>query len=108
MKKFSILQIKNNVTNSRYIKFSSLNMVDRLNITLTLDMYEQVYEGEIEEEATDEATMDSIWSALNTGKKPEGYKGHSLSVSDLIKMDGKFYYVDDIGFEEIEFNTESK
>lgn len=32
---------------------------------------------------------------------PKGYKGHNLSVSDIIEVDGVRYYVDSFGFVEI-------
>ena len=32
------------------------------------------------------------------GQKPESYKGHSLSVSDIVVLDGVNYYVDSFGF----------
>ena len=33
---------------------------------------------------------------------PEDYKGHSLSVSDLLEVNGKFYYCDAYSWEEID------
>jgi hypothetical protein len=103
MKHFSVFQIKDDAANARYIKFSGLELLERMGLRdqLSIDIYNKVYEGDIEENGTTDGTLDNIFTTLNIGKKPEGYKGHSLSVSDVIKMDGKYYYVDDYGFEEV-------
>ena len=106
MKKYSIFQVKDDAANSRYVKFSSLDMVQSMGITLSLDMYENVYDGEIEEREDAEATLNAIYMFLNIGKRPEDYRGHSLSMSDIILIDGHYYYVDDYGFTEIKFNVE--
>lgn len=42
--------------------------------------------------------LDYIYTIFNCGRKPETYKGHSLSVSDIIELNGVMYYVDGIGF----------
>jgi hypothetical protein len=44
---------------------------------------------------------EDVFMALQ-GKKPEGYKGHSLSVSDIVKMDGKLLFCDSWGFTKVE------
>ena len=44
---------------------------------------------------------DYLFTIFNIGKKPESYKGHSLSVSDIIELDGVKYYVDGIGFTKL-------
>ena len=56
--------------------------------------------GEPFEEST-EHLLDHIFTIFNVGKKPEDYKGHSLSVSDIIELDGVMYYVDGIGFKKL-------
>lgn len=45
--------------------------------------------------------LDYIFGIFNIGKKPETYKGHSLSVSDIIELDGVMYYVDGFGFKKL-------
>ena len=50
--------------------------------------------------------LESLYYAFQA-KLPEGYKGHVLSVSDVLELyDGHgstFYYVDQIGFVQIPF-----
>ena len=101
--KYQIFQVRDDAENSRYIKFSGLEMVNHLGLKITRDLYEKVYEGEIEEQESVEVTLDTIYTLFNIGHRPSDFKGHSLSVSDVIEYNGKFYYIDDYGFEVIEF-----
>ena len=50
---------------------------------------------------TIEHILDYVFTIFNIGKKPENYKGHSLSVSDIIELDGIMYYVDGFGFKKL-------
>lgn len=45
--------------------------------------------------------LDYIFSIFNIGNKPKSYTGHSLSVSDIIELDGEMYYVDGFGFKKL-------
>jgi hypothetical protein len=102
MRKYSIYQVNEDAANGRYILFSSLDLLQDMGIKLSLDQYNRIYEGQIEEEATIEETLEAIFVQMNIGKKPEGYNGHSLSVSDIIEIGGKFYYCDSYGFTEVQ------
>ena len=67
-----------------------------------LSEYKNVYYGKVDvkEIKGNEIynVLDDIFSLHNL-KHVEGYKGHSLSVSDIIYIDNfGFYFVDDIGF----------
>ncbi len=109
MRKYSIYQIESDAPAARYIKFSDLEFVKEHNLCtmegdmckLDSDLYKKVYEGEVEDEGV-EATLDTLFVKFQ-GRKPEGYTGHSLSVSDVIVLDGTAYYVDGYGFEKIDF-----
>lgn len=49
----------------------------------------------------DAHSLDDVFYILNTSH-PVGFNGHSLSVSDIIKVEGLgTYFVDFIGFKEI-------
>lgn len=69
-------------------------------------LYDMVFEGSVE--AKD---IEDVYRIFNM-EKPEGYKGRSLSVSDVVEIveseDIKpgFYYCDVIGFKSISFETE--
>ena len=60
---------------------------------IDLNEYECVYEGEVPGYYSPE----DVYMLCNLNH-PEGYRGHSLSVSDIIVMDGKELYVDRFGF----------
>ena len=58
--------------------------------------YAEVYNGFVG--AND--SLDDIFMMFNINH-PQGFKGHSLSVSDVISVPEGMYYVDDIGFSRI-------
>ena len=61
--------------------------------------YTLTYEGEIEVEDINK-TLEDLFTKFNI-ERPEDFKGHSLSVSDIIELDGKYYYCDNVGWTEI-------
>lgn len=61
--------------------------------------YELKYDGEIEVEDVNK-TLEDLFTKFNI-KRPQDFKGHSLSVSDIVELDGKFYYCDNVGWTEI-------
>ena len=64
------------------------------------EYYEKTYEGDIETDKTDEyEILAEIFTLLNVNH-PEDYKGHSLSVSDIVMLNGKKYYCDSYGWVE--------
>ena len=83
--------------------FTGLDLINRMKIKLTRDKYETVYDGEIEECKSDTETLEQIYMMFNIGKKPDGFNGRSLSVSDIVKLGDKFYFCDSFGFIEINF-----
>lgn len=60
-------------------------------------IYNLVYDGDF-----DVCDAEAIYTSFNT-EPHEGFKGHSLSVSDVVEMNGKFLFCDTIGFKEISF-----
>ncbi len=110
MKKYQIYQVNGKSQTGRYIKFMDLDFVKENNLCtmegdlclIDSDLYDKVYEGEVEEFETAEDCLNHLYSKFQ-GLKPEGYTGHSLSVSDVIVLEGSAYYVDSLGFEEIDF-----
>ena len=69
---------------------------------ISLDDYKMVYEGEIQTEDFDKA-LEELFIKFNTDH-PKDFKGHSLSVSDLIEIDNKLYYCDSIGWQDITYH----
>lgn len=104
MTKFTLYQIKDDPKVAHGIKFSGLEELEKYGLRdkLTLDIYKKVYEGEVEESRTSRQ-LETIYTLLQ-GKKPEGYTGHSVSVSDIVLMNGVYYYCDRYGWKAIEIS----
>jgi hypothetical protein len=64
--------------------------------------YVKVYEGHLDNLAVDHA-LSVLWRTFNL-EHPADYQGHSLSMSDIILLDSKYYYCQSIGWKEIEVN----
>lgn len=69
-----------------------------------LGLYNIVYEIENYVNSTMDNSMisicDDIFYIFNM-MIPDGFKGHSLSVSDIIQIDDRYFYVDSFGFKEV-------
>lgn len=61
-----------------------------------LDKYDVVWE----EELPEGVELEDIFTRFNV-EIPRGYKGRSLSVSDIVEADGVMWYVDRIGFKRL-------
>lgn len=64
-------------------------------------IYDEVFDAEIQEN-----TLEAIYTRFNTEYHPL-FRGHSLSVSDVVDMNGKTYCCQSVGFVEVPFD-ESK
>ena len=63
--------------------------------------YEVMYEGTIDDEGEGPLyALDSIFTKFNIDR-PEDFHGHSLSVSDIVQLDNKFYYCNPIGWKRL-------
>ena len=66
-------------------------------------IYDRVFEGEV-----DCKDLEDVYRKFNL-EHPEGYKGRSLSVSDIVEIvdengDSTFHFCDSIGFKQIDFD----
>ena len=60
------------------------------------------WRGELELPLDDEAALDVIWQQFNADQRPAGYQDRSLSVADVITLDGsKSWAVNALGFRSI-------
>ena len=75
------------------------------------DSYRLVYDGELihPRGLTEEAVLARIYEHCND-YLPEGYQGHSLSMSDVVELydedDRDFFYCDEDGFTPVRFDAE--
>lgn len=88
-------------TDDRNKRFVGSDMAKREGWKIVKDKsYRLVYKGEVDVDGDGNSALEQIFSKFQ-GQKPEGYTGRSVSVSDMIKMDGNTHFVDDYGFKKL-------
>lgn len=100
---FEIYQIKkSDETNS--IRFEPLERLAELGQKPEFSNYDKVYEGDMSTINVRGNTvgdkLEAVFVKFNFDR-PEDFTGHSLSVSDVVVMDDKAYYVDKVGFQPL-------
>lgn len=97
--RYAIYQI-GEATKGRAYQFMGMDFVNSHDMKVEASDYEYVYGGRLSEGET----LDSLYEKFNL-HHPEGYEGHSLSVSDVVVLQRegttKAYYVDSFGFTEL-------
>lgn len=85
------------------VKFAGLDKLQDYQGTAAVDpdLYDEVFNAEI-----DETDAEEIYDKFNTEGHPL-YRGHSLSVSDVVVNDKGAFFCDVVGFKQIDFD-ESK
>ena len=63
-------------------------------------LYNVVYTGTIEKSGSVMQVLEKLFAKFNINH-PADFRGHSLSVSDVIELDGGYYYCDSFGFVEL-------
>ena len=101
---YAILQLKRTEEN-RDRRFESYDSLERQGLQADINFYETMYTGPITtQSANTDVICENLFVKFNTDR-PENFKGHSLSVSDVIALKlqeaVKFYYVDSFGFKEL-------
>ena len=67
------------------------------------ESYNKVYSGEITEDLSNDDILEKIFCIFNM-HLPEDFKGHSLSVGDIVVLDEQAYICDICGWNKIELN----
>ena len=100
---FEIYQLKKSDDNI-YIRFEPLERLAELGQKPDFSNYYKIYEGDLSAVNVRGDTvgdkLEAIFVKFNLDR-PEDFKGHSLSVSDVVVMDDKAYYVDAVGFQPL-------
>lgn len=100
--KITVLQLKGSDELHHYL-FSRLSLLEKLGLKVELKNYKSVYTDVREIPSDDNIDfLEALYSEFQ-GVKPKGYKGHSLSVSDIIQIDETYYYCDSFGFKKLNF-----
>lgn len=101
VKTFEIYQLRR-VDETRDVRFEPYERLTKAGLKPDFKSYDKMYEADV-----------SMLSGKNTGEKlesafyvfnqerPEDFKGHSLSVSDVVVLDDTAYYVDSVGFKPL-------
>ena len=101
---FEIYQLKVS-DETRDIRFISLESLTEQGRQPDISTYDKVYEGDFTgfEQAGDTIgkQLEAVYTRFNLNR-PEDFKGHSLSISDVVVVKEKAYYVDTFGFKELE------
>ena len=104
--KISIYQINMSRDYDR-VAFESMDYLRHFHGSSAVDseIYDKVFEGEVNCNSLEE-----VYRAFNLNH-PEGYKGRSLSVSDVVEIiddqgESTFHFCDAIGFQQIDFDPD--
>ena len=92
--KYRIKQIKD-VENCAY----AFKRYEWAKNVLDLNDYEVVYEGELDCPEMPNA-LEELFEIFNV-KRPKDFERRSMSISDVVEIDGKNYYCDFVGWEEL-------
>lgn len=104
MTKFSILQLNKNCDSYHSKKFSTFNdLKNRLNTIPNLNDYNVIYTSELSDDfnKSDMQLCEDVFNIFNLNH-PDDFVGHSLSVSDIVAINGNYFYCDDFGFVKLE------
>lgn len=92
----------------KQLKFLCLDTARRILHSAEPDsaVYDKVYSGDVKCR-----NLEDVFTLFNS-RRPEGFRGHSLSVSDVVEVEDAagitpgFYFCDSFGFKEIPFQPE--
>lgn len=100
MNKIKIYQLDKNNEETRKVMFLLYSFIG----SVKENNYNLVYKMEISEPINDEneklKLLESLFIKFNMDR-PIDFEGHSLNISDVIELNGKYFYVDSIGFTDI-------
>ena len=77
--------------------FLSWDSLEHFGLTFDRSIYDEVFAGDVPCE-----NLGEVFYMFNM-EHPAGYRGHSLSVSDVVEMNSRFYFCDSFGWKEINF-----
>ncbi len=95
---YKIYQLKNNPENHA-IRFEGYTLAEKHGEPAKPENYDLVYTGSLDDFG-DSNKLEAIYTKFNIDR-PEDFKGHSLSVSDIIVMNDEAHYVDSFGFVDV-------
>ena len=101
---YAILQLRR-TDETVYERFESYEALKRQGKEPNIDHYDVVYVAPLSSYTDQTAMLEGLYTKFNV-ERPEDFRGHSLSVSDVIalKRNGEVsvHYVDSIGFKDLQ------
>lgn len=100
--KYTIYQIDRllQTENSKMMPFMWLSYVPNIEtIGLKDEGYKMVYSDQVEYTDANDC-LNELYEQFNM-EHPRDFEGHSMSVSDIVKLGKDYYFCDDIGFKKI-------
>lgn len=101
VKTFEIYQIRR-VDETRDVRFEPYERLLKAGLKPDFKTYDKMYEADVSMlngKSTGEK-LESAFYVFNQ-ERPKDFKGHSLSVSDVVVLDDTAYYVDSVGFKPL-------
>ena len=100
--KYAVYQINTERDKNRML-FESYERTMRDVGKIDMEIYDKVYEGETKRiRNDDERTLESIYVELNTYRHQHpDFKGHSLSVSDVVELPSGLWFCDHVGWQKV-------
>lgn len=94
--KFKLFQVKRNLIGTHTHNFSDLK---QMGIEVDLKNYNDVYKGE--SNLTDRFDLlEALFDEFNTDH-PKDFRGRSMSVSDIVQLDDRYYFCDSVGWQQV-------
>ena len=100
---YAVLQLKR-IDETTDIRFMNYHYLEDHDIHPTIEHYDVVYHGSLEQSAAPASQLEDLYVKFNINH-PADFRGHSMSVSDIValKVAGEVscHYVDSFGFKEL-------
>ena len=102
-----LYQMKHNEQTRQYIFEDSLYVKMKNDDKIPFEQYEKVFDGKLKVNKPDD-----VFTLFNIGMKPNGYKGRSMSVSDIVEFEyggelSIFYYCEPVGFSIVKIENKA-
>ena len=99
---YHIYQLDSNNTNviNKRKMFMDWRILEKFCGGFDIKEYNKVYDGEIESDKHDMIILDMLFEEFNL-RHPSDFKGHSMSVSDVVVLDGTMYFCDGMGWRKV-------
>ena len=100
---FAIYQLLDN-DDTAYLHYMNSEYLEKKGLSIPMENYAAVYAGDLDRKGDTQDKLNELYETFNI-RRPEDFRGHSLSVSDIVvlKQNGvvSCHYVDSWGFKEL-------